>query len=181
MLYPLNIEHSQPDLRPLTAASVLSPLLITDPQLEMAEQSSPAPDLASILRALQESSQRQKAENQAQAQLGAQQPCQPPQQRSTTPPCPPPEHLQQPPHVRASHIAPPLHQPKIVDPATIIEWAAGLRCVVRTITGREEIMQEIRKVAFVFLQHKRGKSLEFQAFEHNDFERSIKLLNSPYP
>jgi len=36
--------------------------------------------------------------------------------------------------------------PKIVDPASIIEWSAGLRCVTKTVAKHDNIINEIRKV-----------------------------------
>lgn len=40
------------------------------------------------------------------------------------------------------------NQPKIVDPATIIEWPAGLRCVMKIATQNENIVREIKKVLY---------------------------------
>ncbi|PQE12618.1 ATP synthase subunit beta protein [Rutstroemia sp. NJR-2017a BBW] len=92
-------------------------------------------------------------------------------------PQPPPQH-QQPhpqaalhqPHVASSHgpvsqqqqwpapvpsvptPAPP-NNTKVVDPATIIEWSAGLRCVMRTVAKHDQVLQEIRKMMKVQHEH----------------------------
>ena len=36
---------------------------------------------------------------------------------------------------------------KIVDPATIIEWSAGLRCVMKTVAKHENMLHDIRRVS----------------------------------
>ena len=36
---------------------------------------------------------------------------------------------------------------KIVDPASIIDWSSGLRCVMKTIAKHDKILQDIRKVS----------------------------------
>lgn len=33
-----------------------------------------------------------------------------------------------------------------VDPATIIDWPTGLRCVMKTVTMNEKVIAEIKKV-----------------------------------
>jgi len=44
---------------------------------------------------------------------------------------------------------PPSHQPKhVVDPSTIIEWSAGLRCVMKTVAKNENIVAEIPSSEF---------------------------------
>jgi hypothetical protein len=35
---------------------------------------------------------------------------------------------------------------KVVDPASIIEWSAGLRCAMKTVAKHDHIINEIRKV-----------------------------------
>ncbi|EHK98628.1 hypothetical protein M7I_5569 [Glarea lozoyensis 74030] len=35
---------------------------------------------------------------------------------------------------------------KIVDPATIIEWSAGLRCVMKTVAVHENVLNDIRRM-----------------------------------
>jgi len=36
--------------------------------------------------------------------------------------------------------------PKVVDPSTIIEWSAGLRCVMKQVAKHEGILQDVRRV-----------------------------------
>lgn len=36
--------------------------------------------------------------------------------------------------------------PKVVDPASILEWSAGLRCVMKTVAKHDNIINEIRRV-----------------------------------
>jgi hypothetical protein len=36
---------------------------------------------------------------------------------------------------------------KVVDPATIIEWSAGLRCVMKTVAKHENMLHDIRRVS----------------------------------
>jgi hypothetical protein len=36
---------------------------------------------------------------------------------------------------------------KIVDPSTIIEWSAGLRCVMKTVAKHENMLHDIRRVS----------------------------------
>jgi hypothetical protein len=43
---------------------------------------------------------------------------------------------------------------KIVDPATITEWSAGLRCVMKTVAKHENMLHDIRRVS-----HQRELSL----------------------
>lgn len=38
---------------------------------------------------------------------------------------------------------------KLVDPATIIDWSAGLRCVMKTVAKHDHVLQEIRKVGLI--------------------------------
>ncbi|KAG4435759.1 hypothetical protein IFR05_008773 [Cadophora sp. M221] len=54
--------------------------------------------------------------------------------RSTTPTEPPP-------------------QKNVVDPATIIEWSAGLRCVMKTVARHESVLNDIRKMMKVQREH----------------------------
>ncbi len=34
----------------------------------------------------------------------------------------------------------------VIDPATIIEWSAGLRCVMKQVAKHESILQDVRRV-----------------------------------
>ncbi|KAF7920183.1 uncharacterized protein EAE97_011524 [Botrytis byssoidea] len=45
------------------------------------------------------------------------------------------------------------NNPKAVDPATIIDWSAGLRCVMRTLNKHDHVLQEIRKMIKVQHEH----------------------------
>lgn len=45
-----------------------------------------------------------------------------------------------------------INNPKAVDPATIIDWSAGLRCVMRTMNKHDHVLQEIRKVSSICYQ-----------------------------
>ncbi|KAH7403417.1 hypothetical protein BKA64DRAFT_776888 [Cadophora sp. MPI-SDFR-AT-0126] len=102
------------------------------------------PDLASILRTLASlapQTQPQQDQPTAYGQLSSFPPhIQQPQQswaptveqvssvpRSTTPTEPPP-------------------QKNVVDPATITEWSAGLKCVMRTVAKHEGILNDVRKM-----------------------------------
>ncbi|KAF7894756.1 uncharacterized protein EAF01_010206 [Botrytis porri] len=46
-----------------------------------------------------------------------------------------------------------INNSKAVDPATIIEWSAGLRCVMRTLNKHDHVLQEIRKMIKVQHEH----------------------------
>ncbi|KAF7959244.1 hypothetical protein EAE96_002759 [Botrytis aclada] len=46
-----------------------------------------------------------------------------------------------------------INNSKAVDPATIIDWSAGLRCVMRTISKHDHVLQEIRKMIKVQHEH----------------------------
>lgn len=37
---------------------------------------------------------------------------------------------------------------KIIDPATIIDWSSGLRCVMKTVAKNETMLQDIRRVHY---------------------------------
>ncbi|KAF4621543.1 hypothetical protein G7Y89_g14530 [Cudoniella acicularis] len=43
--------------------------------------------------------------------------------------------------------------PKIVDPATILEWSAGLRSVMKTVANRENVINDIRRMIKVQHEH----------------------------
>ena len=44
----------------------------------------------------------------------------------------------------------PKTEAKVIDPATIIEWPAGLRCVMKIAAQNEGIVKEIKKVGCYF-------------------------------
>lgn len=114
----------------------------------MSSNDNQTPDLASVLSILASLTPQTQnfttqgpsaasfpAQNQPQEQW--QQTVQPtPPPRSTTPTDPPPNTV------------------KLVDPATIIEWSSGLRCVMKTVAKHETILLEIRRVCFLFLVRK---------------------------
>lgn len=54
---------------------------------------------------------------------------------------PPPEQLAPP---RSTTPTEPV--PRGVDPATIVEWSAGLRCVMKTVARHENMLNDIRRV-----------------------------------
>jgi L-rhamnose mutarotase len=108
--------------------------------MTMSSNNYETPDLASVLSILAGLAPHNQ-QNQAQA---------PPQ--SHTPPFPPqtvPSNTQQPWEVgnqaRASTTT--NAQVNVVDPATIIEWSAGLRCVMRTVAKHDSILEDVRRVS----------------------------------
>jgi hypothetical protein len=40
---------------------------------------------------------------------------------------------------------------KLIDPATIVDWSSGLRCVVKTIAAHDNIIKEIRRVSWFLI------------------------------
>lgn len=107
------------------------------------------PDLASVMRILQGLTQ---AKDQQQAQSSTQSTSAPtpeikshgsatqPHQQWPQSVTPPVMHSQ-------SSLSQIPNNTKIVDPATIVDWSAGLRCVMRTVGKHNHILQEIRKVS----------------------------------
>ncbi|KAG0650003.1 hypothetical protein D0Z07_3735 [Hyphodiscus hymeniophilus] len=100
---------------------------------------STTPDLASvlsILAGLTPQTQTLLSQPQTQPSLTASAPQQQwlptphpvPPPRSTTPPEPPPSAV------------------KVVDPAMIVEWSSGLRCVMKTVARHEGVLLEIRRM-----------------------------------
>lgn len=111
----------------------------------MAADNRQTPDLASILRTLS-GLNSQNVQKQA------------PPPRSTTPTAEVPSHLQQAwqhelerasQHPRSTISAD--AQPKFIDPTSIIEWSAGLRCVMKMVAKHDNIVNEIRRVRVVSL------------------------------
>src|SRR5580704_8404919 len=37
-------------------------------------------------------------------------------------------------------------KPRAIDPATIIDWPSGLKCVMKTVASHENVIKEIRRV-----------------------------------
>lgn len=114
----------------------------------MSSSGNPAPDLASILKTL--------------AGLAPQ--SQPQQSQSPTQrhplPTPEPFPAQQvwqqgiAQGSRPSRTPTPSDNPKnAVDPATIIEWSAGLRCVMKQVAQHESILQDVRRMIKVQHEH----------------------------
>jgi hypothetical protein len=101
---------------------------------------SQTPDLASILKTL--------ASLAPQAQQQQVQP--PPQPHSLPTPEPfPAQQVWQQSLAQAtqpSRTPTPSSAPKVVDPATIIEWSVGLRCVMKQVAKHETILQDVQRV-----------------------------------
>ncbi|KAH8663005.1 hypothetical protein BGZ60DRAFT_79185 [Tricladium varicosporioides] len=51
------------------------------------------------------------------------------------------------------YAAPTNNGPKLVDPATIIEWETGAKCVRKTVLGREDAVNDIRRMIKVQHEH----------------------------
>lgn len=115
----------------------------------MANYNYKAPDLASILANLASLAPQPTSEAQVQPQL--------PPQESAPSQVPPPndqyqqilqQQLEQ--ASRLSHAPPPVAAaPKAIDPATITEWSAGLRCVMKTVARHENLLNDIRRVCYL--------------------------------
>jgi hypothetical protein len=41
-------------------------------------------------------------------------------------------------------------KPRVIDPATIIDWSSGLKCVMKTIASHENVIKEIRRVRLYY-------------------------------
>jgi len=105
----------------------------------MSSENGQIPDLASVLRTLAGLSQYQ--------QGGQQPPSQPPQQQNAI------SHVAPQPTRQAlprSYTPPLVNAPKVVDPATILDWSSGLRCVMKTVAKHENVLQEVRKVGLCY-------------------------------
>jgi len=50
---------------------------------------------------------------------------------------------------------------KVVDPATIVDWPAGLRCVMRTVGKHDQMIHEIRRVSFYLPRNMKGSAALF--------------------
>jgi len=113
----------------------------------MSSNGTPTPDLATILKTL--------------AGLAPQNQVQQAQPASQAPPLPVPEAFpaqqvwqqsisQATQSSRPNAAAAPFVSAKnvnVVDPSTIIEWSAGLRCVMRQVAKHEGILQDVRRVS----------------------------------
>lgn len=93
--------------------------------------SSSIPDLASVLKTL--ASLAPQNQQQAHATYPAHQQ-QGPQAWPQNPPA----------HQSGTQV----HAVKVIDPATIIDWSAGLRCVMKTVAKHENILHDIRRVIY---------------------------------
>lgn len=120
----------------------------------MSSSEEPTPDLASILRtlaALRPQNQQAQVEATPQAQNNEYAPAGAvPYQLQL-------QNYQQPPaHAWARHeetthsrsTTPPGFPKNHVDPATIIDWSGGLRCVMKVVAKNENIVEEIKRVSF---------------------------------
>lgn len=47
---------------------------------------------------------------------------------------------------QANHNTTPAGGAKVIDPATILDWSSGLRCVMKTVAKHDGILHEIRRV-----------------------------------
>ncbi|KAN0117576.1 Protein of unknown function (DUF2458) domain containing protein [Hyaloscypha variabilis] len=104
------------------------------------------PDLASILKTL--------AGLTPQAQQQQSQP-QPQQQHPLSTPFPAEQVWQQSlaQATQPSRTSTPPVVPKAFDPSTIIEWSAGLRCVMKQVAKHESILQDVRRMIKVQHEH----------------------------
>lgn len=112
------------------------------------------PDLASILRtlaSLQSQNQQTQVETTTQLPSTAQtpvevQPYQPELQNYQIAPqvWPKPEEI-----IPSRSTTPPGLPKNHVDPATIIDWSSGLRCVMKVVGKNENIVEEIKRVRHV--------------------------------
>ncbi|KAG9248698.1 hypothetical protein BJ878DRAFT_308362 [Calycina marina] len=116
----------------------------------MSSNSKETPDLASILATLAGLAPQKIQQTQDQAPPQEIQQPQPTQQHHQQFPAASQPPLQQwrqpvPSHVQAGSITP-LEAPvgRIIDPATIIDWSSGLKCVMRTVAKQESILNDIR-------------------------------------
>jgi hypothetical protein len=58
------------------------------------------------------------------------------------------QQVQQAPQAVPSPKSAPINGAKvIIDPATIIDWPTGLKCVMRTVVKHENMLQDIRRVS----------------------------------
>lgn len=96
------------------------------------------PDLAAVLRTLASLAPQNAQQN---GQPGAQHAA----VNVETPPQRPQVMATPPPSDRT--LAPAMTAPA-VDPTTITDWSAGLRCVMKAVSKNESILQEVKKVSF---------------------------------
>jgi len=113
----------------------------------MSANENQTPDLASILKTLANlNSQKQQQHQQQQSQETT-------QDRQPLPFSAPlvqePPVIQQPQHIWQQqapyHIPTPVNV-RLIDPATIIDWSSGLKCVMRTVAKHENMLDDIRRV-----------------------------------
>ncbi|RFU27589.1 hypothetical protein B7463_g8764, partial [Scytalidium lignicola] len=111
------------------------------------------PDLASVLRTLASLTPQSQQQNGQNGQQNVQNVQYPRNHLQTQPPPQPPQ-----PAVMATPTPPLGRTPTpttatVVDPATITEWSTGLRCVMKTVSKNETILQEIKKMIKVQHEH----------------------------
>jgi hypothetical protein len=111
----------------------------------MASNDTPTPDLATILKtlaALGPQAHIPTPQPQIQPPQIQATPLYPPQQQWTPAPAPIPQDTYR--STTPPGLPPP--QKNLIDPATIIEWSAGLRCVMKTVAKHDNILLDIRRV-----------------------------------
>lgn len=136
----------------------------------MASNDSPTPDLATILATLagfapQKQQTQQTVSSQSIPPILQSQPAPQNQQFQQ----PPPYVAQQPPHqwqyppqnYPIPRSSTPVDAPKVrlIDPATIIDWSSGLKCVMRTVAKQESILHDIRRVSYLLFYFSYWKEL----------------------
>jgi hypothetical protein len=68
--------------------------------------------------------------------------------------------------------ATPASSTKVIDPATIIDWSAGLRCVMKTVAKHEDILHDIRRVrCLVLVNQSIAYSLQMIKVQHEHEEQ----------
>ncbi|CAD6440515.1 25da57df-1377-47f1-a42e-d23236cedb74 [Sclerotinia trifoliorum] len=119
------------------------------------------PDLASVMKilaGLTQARDQQQAKDQQQTQPSTQiTSAQIPEIKSHGPATQQQQQQQWPQYVTPPVVHPghsqAVNNSKVVDPATIIDWSAGLRCVMRTVAKHDHVLQEIRKMIRVQHEH----------------------------
>ncbi|KIN02009.1 hypothetical protein OIDMADRAFT_18778 [Oidiodendron maius Zn] len=54
---------------------------------------------------------------------------------------------------QANHNPTPVSGAKVIDPATILDWSSGLRCVMKTVAKHDSILHEIRRMIKIQHEH----------------------------
>jgi len=114
----------------------------------MSSNGQQTPDLASILKTLADLNSQNQQQQQSQPQPQ-------PQSQSAVKTQVQPSHAYQQAWQQQLDIAsqgpkpsaPVNALPNVIEPASIIEWSAGLRCVMKTVAKHDTIINEIRRVS----------------------------------